>query len=208
MLLPDISEFQPNTDLPGIKAINGGAVIMRVGYGARHKDTSFTGHRRAALAADFHFNGLYQYVTANEDITVQARQFVQWVGTLNPGEIPMVDLEEGSGAQLARANMWFEIVDEAYGLTGLALNQRSWLYSGESFAQVASLIPIFNSDRHTWVAAYRSTEPTPPHTLWQSTDGVDGINITTWPGAGRCDTNVTRYTLAELAATAFQPSRP
>jgi hypothetical protein len=43
------------------------------------------------------------------------------------GEVPVLDLEEGSGDQSGRANQWFGIIDDAYGLTSLPLSQRSWL---------------------------------------------------------------------------------
>jgi hypothetical protein len=205
MLLPDISEFQPNADLAGIKKQNGGAVITRVGYGAFHKDLSYTNHRAAALKADFHFNGLYQYVVASQDVTAQAKEFVGWVGKLNQGEIPMADIEEGEGSQLVRATTWFTYVDKALGLETLPLNRRSWLYSGQDYASNSGLATICASARHTWIALYGPTPPALPHTLWQSTDGAQGVNRTNWAGAGYCDTNVTGYTLAELAATAWQP---
>jgi len=38
-------------------------------------------------------------------------------------------------------------------------------------------VPIFNSARRTWIAAYRASEAgLLPHTLWQSTDGQIGAN--------------------------------
>jgi len=205
VLLPDLSEFQPRANLAGIKSQNGGAVILRVGYGARRIDKVYTNHRAAAHEADFHFLGLYHYVTAGDDISAQAHKFCEWVGALKTGEIPIIDLEEGPGNQFSRATKWLDIVDAGLGLNKFTLNRRSWLYSGDYFARNAGLQPIFESIRHTWVAAYGDQEPSLPHTLWQSTDGKIGSHKTSWSGAGYCDTNFTRYTLAQLASTAWMP---
>jgi hypothetical protein len=169
----------------------------------------FVSNYTALKSNNFAFKGLYHYLRADQDAHAQAVAFCNWVGPLSalaPGSIPMLDLEEGSGNQLSRANTWLNFVDHFYGLDKLTLDQRSWLYSGESFAVSSGLTPIFNSARHTWVAAYRASEPTLPHTLWQSTDGQVGANITNWSGCGKVDTSITSYSLTELAAMAYQPT--
>jgi Glycosyl hydrolases family 25 len=208
LLLPDCSEFQPSADLAGIKRLNGGAVILRAAYGTSHPDKVFARYRAQAASFGYSFCGIYHYVTAGEDITAQALAFTKIVGRLAPNEIPILDLEEGDGDQEARANTWLSLVDMTFGLSLRPLNERSWLYSGEDYAQTAGLAPIFASARHTWVAAYGSTEPSLGHTLWQCTNGTVGAyNGTSWPGAGRCDTNLYAGTLAELAALSgrYQP---
>jgi hypothetical protein len=204
MLLPDISEFQSGANLAGIKEQNGGGVIIRAAYGVFHKDLVFDSHRAAAHAADFSFVGLYQYLVQGQDPINQAKEFCSIVGALKPGEIPIIDLEEGDGSQLSRANAWMNYIDGFYKLTSRPLNFRSWLYSYEVFIRDHDLASVCASIRHTWVAKYDVTPPSFPHSLWQSTDGVDGVNKTDWSGAGFCDTNVTGYTLAQLAAMAFQ----
>lgn len=199
LLLPDVSEFQPGADLGGIKKLNGGAIILRVAYGTSHPDATFAPHRAAAARLGYGFTGLYHYITAAQDAATQAHAFVRLVGKLGPHEVPILDLEEGSGNQSARAAAWLSVVDEAFGLSPLPLNKRSWLYSGENFAQEHGLGPLFASPRHTWVAAYRGTEPVLGHSLWQSTNGLVGSHVTSWPGAGHCDTNLYHGTLTQLA---------
>jgi len=203
--LPDVSEFQTGSSAPnwtGIKAQNGGAAIIRVGYGNAHLDGMLVRNRSQIKAAAYSFCGLYQYLRAGQSVSSQAQAFIGWIGPhLNEGEIPMLDLEEGGGNQSGRAGEWFGIIDSAYNLTSLPLDRRSWLYSGQNFAISQGLAPIFNSARHTWVAAYQSSEAgLLPHTLWQSTDGASGSNITSWSGCGRVDTSVFHGTLADLAA--------
>jgi hypothetical protein len=212
--LPDVSEFQSGSSAPnwaGIKAQNGGAAIIRVGYGNAHLDNMFVSNYTALKQNGFSFIGLYHYLRAGQDAASQANAFCNWVGPLSalfPGSIPMLDLEEGSGDQSGRANTWFNIVDAHFTLDKLALNQRSWLYSGDNFARTQGLAPIFNSARHTWVAAYGSSENgLLPHTLWQSTDGQAQFptNRTNWSGCGFVDTSVFHGDLQTLASMGWQP---
>jgi hypothetical protein len=207
VLLPDVSEFQspasgnaPNW--AGIKSQNGGAGIIRVGYGNAHLDGMFRSNRATIKSHRFGFCGMYQYLRAGQDVRSQANAFINWVGPhLNIGEIPILDLEEGSGDQSGRANEWLGIIDGAYHLNALTLSQRSWLYSGQDFAINAGLAPIFHSPRRTWVAAYQaSSAGLLPHTLWQSTDGQIGANRTNWSGCGFVDTSIYLGSLAELSA--------
>jgi len=83
--LPDVSEFQspasgnaPNW--AGIKAQNGGAAIIRVGYGNNHLDGMLVPNRAAIKSRKFGFCGLYQYLRAGQDAISQANAFVGWIG--------------------------------------------------------------------------------------------------------------------------------
>jgi hypothetical protein len=223
MLLPDFSENQssgapnwiPTPDFAGVKRKNGGAAIIRVSYGIDHRDHCFIRNRRAAQHHKYAFLGLYQYVLPG-DITAQARAFCRWVGELAPNEIPIADIEEfGQGDQNRRAEKWFDIVDRKLGLSAQPIKRRSWLYSGESnlttrFARVCA------SGRSIWVAAYRATEPTLDHILWQSTGGEQtksgeaiGIHQVAWPDCGRnCDTSLYHGTLKKLAAATSRDDLP
>lgn len=193
---PDVAEFQPNTDMAGIKKMNGGFAIIRVCYGTSHPDHFYVRHRADSVEAGFRAVGLYQYLVKSQDVSLQANAYCELVGKLAPWEFPVLDYEEAApGAdQHARALKWLRIVEEKLG-------KRPWLYSGAFFAVDNGLAPLFNgTDYHTWVAAYGSVEPALGHTLWQSTDGRVGSHITRWPGAGLCDTNVYHGTIADLRA--------
>jgi GH25 family lysozyme M1 (1,4-beta-N-acetylmuramidase) len=205
LLLPDISEYQPNANLDGIKVMNGGAVILRAAYGAGHPDAAFAKHRAAAAAAGFSFVGIYQYLVAGQDAAAQAEAFCRITGKLAPHETAILDLEEGTGNQAVRAAIWLTYVDNAVGRAAWPLDCRSWVYSGEDYAETHGLAELFASPRRTWVAAYGDTEPSLGHTLWQCTDGTTGPHVTNWPGAGNCDTNLYHGTLAQLAATIVPP---
>lgn len=200
LILPDLSEWQPNADMGGIKRVNDGAVIVRLAYGTSHPDHPGARMRRDAAAAGFQFTGLYQYIVAGQDIRQQAEVFCGLIGHLAPHEIPVADLEEGAGNQSGRFAQWARVISSRTG-------KRPWLYSGESFANSAGLAPLFNGTAfHTWVAAYGDTEPSLGHTLWQSTDGTAGAHRTDWPGAGFCDTSLYHGDLAQLAALVTPPA--
>lgn len=213
ILLPDVSEFQTGSSAPdwaGIKQKNGGAGIIRVGYGDAHLDKMFLSNYTFMKQDKFAFMGLYQYLRAGQDPKAQASAFCNWVGprsAVSPGTVFILDLEEGDGDQSGRANAWLSFVDHFYGLDTQPLNKRSWLYSYTSFVAAHNLGAIFASARHTWIAAYQSSEPAVGHTLWQSTDGKSGANITSWPGCGRVDTSVHNGTLATLAADTWTASQ-
>ena len=208
--IPDVSEFQSGNSAPnwaGIKALNGGAGIIRVGYGANHLDHMFVSNYTAMKQNKFLFMGLYHYLVAGQDPLAQARQFCNWVGPPSAvalGTVFMLDLEVGSGDQSGRANTWHNYVDHFYGLDKLPLDLRSWLYSYTSFVREHNLSGIFASPRRTWIASYSSSEPSIGHSLWQSTDGVTGAHITNWPGCGRCDTSIAHVDLRTLASIAHQ----
>lgn len=204
LLGPDISEFQPNANMAGIKRMNGGFAIIRVCYGLHHPDRFYVRHRADSVEAGFQAVGLYQYLVKSQDVSLQAAAFCELVGKLAPWEVPVLDYEERAFnvVQLQRAMKWLRIVEEKLG-------KRPWLYSGAFFAVDAGLAPIFNgTDYHTWVAAYGSVEPALGHTLWQSTDGQVGSHIVNWPGAGKCDTNVFHGTIADLRNLIDPPPPP
>lgn len=208
--IPDVSEFQTGGSAPnwaGIKSVNGGAGICRVGYGNAHLDHMFVNNYTGMKSNGFKFMGLYHYLVAGQDALSQAKQFCNWVGppsAVAPGTVFILDHEEGTGDQSGRANTWLNYVDHFYGLDAQPLNMRSWLYSYSAFIGPTNLTGIFASQRHTWIAAYSSTEPSVGHTLWQSTDGQFGSNIVAWPGCGRIDTSISHYSLTQLAAMGWK----
>ena len=221
MLLPDFSEHQssgapnwtPTPDFAGVKQKNGGAAIIRVSFGIDHIDHCFVRNRRAAQRHKYAFLGLYQYVMLG-DVAAQARAFCRWVGKLAPNEIPIADIEEGSGDQSGRAEKWFGIVDRKLGLSAQPIKRRSWLYSSESML-TAQFARVCASGRNIWVAAYRAEEPTLDHILWQSTAGEKtkdgekiGIHQIAWPGSGKCDTSLYHGTLKKLAAAISRDDLP
>lgn len=199
--LPDMSEFQPDVNWGSLIASNGGAAVIRAMYGSDFVDSLWSGGRRAAAhAAGIEVLGIYQYVRADQDAVTQALALKNQVGSLQPGEFIVMDLEEGAGNQLSRAVAYLAAIDSELpsypGYTG------AWLYSGLNFALTAGLSPIFTSGQvNTWVAAYSTVEPALPHTLWQHSNGsVDLCSFEPWAGVGFCDCSRLPGALATLSA--------
>ncbi len=188
VLAADASEFQRNIDASYLKW--SGAIIIRAAYGALHDDRAwFSGDRRKFLHDNgAQYIGMYQYITAFEDVTSQAREFCRLIGTMRAGEDLYADIEEGSGNQQARWQTWAHVVSSELG----------WdpgNYSGLFFARDHGLQPV------DWVAAYGTTEPSVPHKWWQFTSSFS------IPGIGRGDCSAYHGNMANLRASAFGGSQ-
>jgi hypothetical protein len=184
VFLADISEFQPNlqdsTYLQWSKA-----VVIRAAYGDVHDDKAwYGGQRRADLhAGGAQFIGIYQYLVAGQDGTAQANALHALVGGLQKGEVIVADFEEGQHAMLTA---WYNQM-LALGYPG----KFTWTYSGENFGQANGALPV------QWIAAYQSTEPSSPHTLWQFSSSYPV------PGVGLADCSVYHGSIDQLAALAY-----
>jgi hypothetical protein len=194
-LLGDVSEFQPNI-VDAVYLQWSKAIVIRAMYGDAHDDQAwFGGARRAALhAGGVKFLGIYQYLVATQDAAAQAHAFVDLIGTLKPGEIPICDIEEGTG-QEGRWIAWRNVIQSAYPQLAQTPTGRPWCYAGLNFG-AANGLPM------DWVAAYQSSEPTTPHDLWQFTDA---FNV---PGVGSIDCSKYHGTIDELVALITPKSQP
>lgn len=192
-LLCDISEFQPGVTDAACLAWSK-AIIIRAAYGASHDDGAWYGGQRRdlLLSGGALFLGIYQYITAGEDITAQAQAYCRLLGKLNKGEYPLADWEEGAGNQSGRRATWNHVVASELGFTpGTG-------YSGLFFARDHGLAPV------EWVAAYQPSPPPAPWLLWQFTDAFDV------PGVGAADCSVYDGPVTGLAAHAYggTPAKP
>lgn len=190
VLLADISEFQPDISDAAYLAWSK-AIVIRAAYGDAHDDKAWYGGARRAdlLAGGARFLGIYQYLVAAQDPAAQAKALAGLVGTLEQGEVVICDLEEGSGSQRTRLETWAHVIEAELG-------DVPWDYSGLNFAASAGIAPV------TWVAAYQSAEPSPPHRLWQFTDAY------AVPGVGTSDCSVFHGTIDQLAALAHGGAKP
>ncbi|MDA8440544.1 MAG: GH25 family lysozyme [Propionibacterium sp.] len=171
-IIADVSEFQQVIDWPTYGAHVPG-VIIRAHNGNR--PDAYWQRNLAGARANVTWRGFYQYLPANVDPAAAARAFTATIGQLEPGEVVILDLEEGSGDQRARRQLWLDTMQAPI----------EWTYSGLYFAR--SHLPGVSIE---WIAAYQSSEPTDAHTLWQFT------NAHTFPGIARpCDASVFHGTI-------------
>jgi GH25 family lysozyme M1 (1,4-beta-N-acetylmuramidase) len=188
VLMADVSEFQPDiADATYLRWSR--AIVIRALYGTRVDKAWFGGGRRDALhAGGARFVGIYAYIRGDQDVTAQAKALVSLLGSLRKGEKVIADIEEGTGSQQARWVTWAKAVNAGLG-------DPPWDYSGLFFARDHGLQPV------TWVAAYGTREPDPPHQLWQFTDAFKV------PGVGTCDCSVFHGGIDDLAALAYQGAK-
>jgi GH25 family lysozyme M1 (1,4-beta-N-acetylmuramidase) len=192
--MSDISEWQPSFDAGAYLAGGCTCIIVRAHSGYR-PDATMPGRRDQVRGFPFDAVGYYQYLAHDRDAATQARELLDVVGPLRGNEFLILDCEEGSGNQIPRADAWFAVVDPAQGFPAT-------LYAGESFGN--SNLGGWNrwSSRPRWIAAYRATEPTEPHDLWQNTDAAY------FPGlSGAVDGNLFHGTGREFAAR-MRPGTP
>lgn len=191
VLLADVSEFQPNM-ADALYLAWSRAVVIRAMYGDAHDDGAWHGGQRRALlhAGGARFLGVYQYLVAGQSGAAQARAFHSLVGAIQPGEVFIADFEEGNRGVL---DTWRA---EMLSLYGQSIAPFLWAYTGLYFGESRGVLPV------QWVAAYGQAEPSTRHRLWQFTDAYQV------PGVGTADASIFHGTIDELAALAWQPSKP
>lgn len=189
VLMADVSEFQPDINdaayLRWSKAIG-----IRAAYGTSHQDRAwYGGARRQALHdGGARFLSIYHYLVAGQDGSVQADVLHSQVGAIQPGEVIVADYEEGQHGMLSA---WYaRMLGHGYPHAQL------WAYTGESFGAANGALPV------EWIAAYRASEPTSPHKLWQFTADFQV------PGVGTADCSVFHGTIDQLAALAYKGQPP
>lgn len=176
LVLADISEFQKNIDAPTYLGAGHTCLIVRAHNGWR-MDHMWPLRRDYVRGFKFDAIGYYQYLVAGRPAGDQARDFIRAVGPLRPNEFVILDLEEGSGNQTDRAQVWFSIVDAQY-------KRQSTLYSYLFFGR-DQLNGWESWHRPRWIADIHANAPSDPHELWQNTDKA------VYPGiSSACDSSI------------------
>jgi hypothetical protein len=174
--IADVAEFQQTINWAAYGAVNP-AAIVRV-HNSNRADY-YAAANIAGARAHCRWRGFYQYLTAGADPSTAAHAMQATLGPTLPGEVMIVDIEEGSGDQTGRRAAWLAALQDPV----------EWTYSGLAFAR-ASL-----ADKVDWVAAYGQGEPTDAHTLWQYTDKQIFAGI-----SAPCDGSVYSGTIDQLIA--------
>lgn len=180
---PDISEFQSNANI-GTFVSNGGTTLCARAHNGFRPDNCFPGRLTVMRSSGLYTRIYYQYLVAGGDPVWQAHALMSVIGEVLPGELIMLDYEEGTVDAVGRAQAWFGIIDPwqkgQYG---------AMLYTGEYFLNAHLGGAAAWTGRPLVLAKYGQPEPTEPHTVWQLTDGVYNGPIS-FPGIGYCDGNL------------------
>ncbi|HWT00155.1 MAG TPA: glycoside hydrolase family 25 protein [Pyrinomonadaceae bacterium] len=184
----DLSHFNTVSSFETVK--NEGGIV-----GVIHKATQGTSmidskyhERKAAAAAAGLWWGAYHFGVGNEDGAAQAKFFLSVVEP-GPNDLLVLDLEinpSGPGMTLAQAEEWVNYVQAETG---------RWpgVYGGSYITELLRAHPGETALGFCWfwLAEYGPTPHLPPAwkewTMWQYTDGRDGLPPHTVPGIGACD---------------------
>jgi hypothetical protein len=176
LTIADVAEFQQTINWAAYGASNP-AAIVRV-HNSNRPDY-FSPNNIAGARKYCRWRGFYQYLTAGADPTAAAHAMQATLGPTLPGEVMIVDIEEGSGDQTGRRAAWLAALQDPV----------EWTYSGAAFAR-AHL-----GGKVDWIAAYGQGEPTDSHLLWQFTDKQNFAGIAT-----PCDGSYYNGTIDRLIA--------
>ncbi len=185
--IADLSDWNPGADFAAYAASGRAGVILKVDEGTTFTANTFAPYRAAAHAAGL-VVGLYHFAKAG-DPAAEARHFLAAIGTLQPGELAILDAEvPGLSASWCRA--WLGAVEAATGR--MPLLYCSWSYWGDSLSSM--------TDCPLWIAAYHALghddprDSVPGCVLWQYTDNAE------IPGVGSGDDSVFRGSVDDLRA--------
>ena len=143
----DISQWQPTFDADPYLVAGHPVIICRALSKDDGPDTTMPERRDYVRRFNFDAVGYYNRLNAERDPAQQAREFIDVVGELRDNEFPILDLEDGTGNQVPRAEAWFDVVDDWAGFMAS-------LYSGAYFMRDNLGGTARWGKRPLWVADY------------------------------------------------------
>lgn len=185
LYLSDVSAYQPGIDWSAYRAGGRRAVIIKATEGTTYVSEEFVAQRDGAHGVGLDLVGIYHFARPG-DVQAQVRHFLNAVGTLRPGEVPVLDAEV-DGLSEAWCREWLSTVQASTGRQPLLY--ASWSYWGYMLGSM--------TDFPLWIAAYGPYDPrgeVPNCRLWQYTDSAPV------PGIGECDDSLFVGSEADLLA--------
>ncbi len=195
----DVSNWQGFVDWPAVRASGHVFAFTKATEGVTFVDHTLTFNRQAMAAEGMVLRGLYHF--AHPDLHTpaeEAQHFLETVGPLAQGEVPVLDLEvEGGPGAGPWAAEWMNIVEQATGHTPI-------LYSYAPYLNATSTRDLTRFP--LWVAAWGHNDGNVPArqpntdlwdhwTFWQytSTASVPGVS-------GATDKSMFAGSVTDLAA--------
>lgn len=192
--IPDVSDYQASVNWPQVLASGRAGGIVKATEGTTYKAKTFAPNWKT-LGEFGAVRGAYHFARPGRGSPeAQAEHFLAAVGTWQPADLLVLDLEDGDGNLDAFAVAFLARVEQQTGIV-------PWFYS------YAPFIRTHITDRRLaryplWLAAYTSKAPVAPAPwarwqLWQHTDKavIPGIK-------GGCDESVGTL---PIAATVQRP---
>ncbi len=165
----DVSRHQGAIDWPVVAKTGLEFAFVKATEGGNHTDENFGDHW-AALSETNIRRGAYHYYKPLVNPQLQANNFLNQVGTLQPGDLPAVlDLEERGQLPIAQfiaqVQAWLDRVEARTAA-------RPIIYTGHKFYN--RYLAGHFTDYPIWIARYRNEEPLladgHTFTFWQYTD--------------------------------------
>lgn len=175
----DVSNHQGTVNWDQVKASGRIGAICKATEGASYSDPTFHPNFNA-LAARSMVRGAYHFARPNSNsASVEANYFLNFVGSVQPYDILVLDIEVGTGGLSAWALEWLQIVKDRTGIT-------PWVYSYGPFLSAHLTAPGLAA-YPLWLAAYQGAQP-PAHSPWTSLEAWQHSSQVHVPGvAGNCD---------------------
>jgi lysozyme len=187
---PDVSHYQGEIDWAEVKASGASFVFMKATEGHTFVDPTFAANWAGSRAAGIAVRGAYHFGHPGSDATTQAEFFVNTVGTVGPGDVVVLDIEESDSVSPGEVAAWCTaFLEQVTALTALP-ESRVVVYTGAWFwdpqAGGASM-----GEHPLWVSGYTTEPPMPKGwdkwTFWQFTDKLPVPGV---PGSGTSDYSV------------------
>lgn len=195
----DISHFNSGMDFVTAKTSGGlVGVFHKASQGLTYRDPTYQEHKKAAQAAELLW-GAYHFGTGSDGVS-QAEFFLDFVKP-GPGELLVLDFEhnpQGPTMTLEEARAFVTHIHETQG---------RWpgIYGGSLLKELLGTTtdPVL-ANCWLWLSQYGPTAVVPVNwprwTMWQYTDGAQGMPPYEMPGIGRCDRDKFNGTSDELSA--------
>jgi lysozyme len=169
----DVSNYQGHVDWAAVKASGVAGAICKATEGPEWIDPTFHDNW-GGIGAQGLKRGAYHFARPG-DANLQAAHFASVVGSVNPWDVLVLDLETRVGSEDAWAIAFLTALRR---LTGV----QPWLYSYEGFLHTYLSNPALG-EFPLWIAAYQASPPPCPspwksYALWQHSDSalVGGVN--------------------------------
>lgn len=202
----DVSSWQGTVDWGAVRRSGRLFAFAKATEGVTYVDSTLSANRAGMAAAGLTLRGLYHFARPdNNSAAAEAAHFLETVGTLLPGEVPVLDLEVAPGPGVGDwAAEWLSRVAQATGRTPALYSNQSYLYS----------IPTSRLTGYPlWIAAWGTNDgdiPAAPSTdRWSRWTWWQYTSNATVPGVvGHTDESLFAGSADDLAAYGRAPAGP
>lgn len=195
----DVSGWQGPVDWAAVRHSGRLFGFAKASEGATFVDDTFAANRAGMALAGLPLRGFYHFARPDRNsAAAEAANFLRTVGTMGPGEVPVLDLEVAASPSVGDwAAEWLRLVAQGTGRTPILYSYQSYLYSIPTSRLTAYPLWIasWGADDGHIPAAQPKTDRWSSWTWWQYTSKstVAGVN-------GQVDESVFAGSEAQLAA--------